>query len=292
MLLSQQMAVTPGIAKGTSLSLRFSPLAGLRPMPDCSTPLPDGGDAMVPAKRTLLLVPLIYCAVAFAGTPALASDLTDALKARDVDQVRRLLAAGANVNEKVQRDYPLNVAATFGPAEMVAMLLDAGADIEKPGRDGLHPLHNAVAMGHREIVAQLVEKGANVNSTDRLGRTPLITFANNGGEIGIAKMLLAAGADPKSEDVDRMPALNVAAQIGNLELGELLIAGGADINHRDMGGESPLIAAVFHKRHDFVRMLIAHGVDVNLKSKSGVTPLKWAANDVAMQKLLIEAGAK
>ena len=35
------------------------------------------------------------------------------------------------------------------------VLLEAGADIEQPGRDGLHPLHNAVTLGHTDIVALL-----------------------------------------------------------------------------------------------------------------------------------------
>ena len=34
---------------------------------------------------------------------------------------------------------------------MVAVLLEAGADIEQPGRDGLRPLHNAVFSGRRKL---------------------------------------------------------------------------------------------------------------------------------------------
>ena len=70
----------------------------------------------------------------------------------------------------------INVAAAFGPAEMVAVLLEAGADIEQSGRDGLHPLHNAVFSGRRDIVALLIQKGAAVDAKDRMGRTPLVQF--------------------------------------------------------------------------------------------------------------------
>ena len=109
------------------------------------------------ARRVLLLVLLVLCFASVPGMTASASDLIEALKSRDVAQVRSLLAAGADVNEKVRSDYPLNIAAVYGPAEMVSLLLEAGADIEKPGRDGLHPLHNAVAMGHKDIVALLIQ---------------------------------------------------------------------------------------------------------------------------------------
>jgi ankyrin repeat protein len=88
---------------------------------------------MVHAKRVLLLVLLMLCFATVISSPSTASDLTEALKLKDVAQVRSLIAAGADANEKVRGDYPLNIAAVFGPAEMVTVLLDAGADIEKPG---------------------------------------------------------------------------------------------------------------------------------------------------------------
>ena len=248
---------------------------------------------MVSAKHVLLLMLLMLGFVSIPSIPSTASDLTEALKLRDIAKVRSLLAAGADVNEKVRGDYPLNIAAVYGPAEIVAVLLDAGADIEKPGRDGLHPLHNAVTMGHRDIVALLLQKGAVVGAKDKNGRTSLNYFAATAGsDIEIARMLLAAGADPDIEDVDQWTALNyVARYTGNVELGKLLIAAHADVNHRKDHGESPVGTATFHMHYEFAKMLIAAGADVDLADKDGKTPLFYL-NDVAMRQLLIEAGAK
>ena len=106
---------------------------------------------MVSSKRTLFLVLLMLCFATMTSAPSTASDLTDALKLRDVAKVRSLIAAGTNVNEVVRRDYPLNIAATYGPVEMVTILLEAGAVLERPGRAGLYPLHNAVISGRRDI---------------------------------------------------------------------------------------------------------------------------------------------
>ncbi len=258
--------------------------------------LPHGGDAMVPTKRLSLLVLLMFCFAAIASAPGLAGKLTDALKLRDIAQVRDLLAAGEDVQEKVRGDYPLNVAALFGPAEMVAILLKAGADIEKPGRDGLLPLHNAVLAGRAEIVAILISKGAAVNSRDNQGRTPLLSFAATAGSaIDIPKMLLAAGADPDIEEtVDQLRALDFAAINSGLELAKLLLSTGVDVNHRDSGfwGETALMHAIFHERLDFVRLLIAHGADVNLANKQGQSPMQHATGKPEMQRLLVAAGAK
>jgi ankyrin repeat protein len=205
-----------------------------------------------------------------------------------------LLAAGADVNEKVRGDYPLNVAATFGPVEIVTLLLDAGAAIEQQGRDGLQPLHKAVFAGRPEIVALLIQKGAAVEARDGRGRSPLVFFAASAGsDIAIARMLLAAGADPKSEDkLNGETALHYAAQTGDVELAALLIAAGAEVDQRSANGDGAIQMAVFRLDYEFVKLLIAAGADVNQVSDRGATPLSQQPNDPAMRKLLIDAGAK
>jgi hypothetical protein len=109
------------------------------------------GKAVAPAKRVLLIVLLMLCFATITSAPSPAGEITDAVKSRDVVRVRNLLASGADVNEKIRGDYPINSAAVFGPAEMVTTLLEAGAGLEQPGRDGLHPLHNAAISGRKEI---------------------------------------------------------------------------------------------------------------------------------------------
>ncbi len=251
---------------------------------------------MVSAKRVLLLVLLILCFASIPSIPSSASDLTEALKLRDVAKVRSLLAAGADANEKVRRDYPLNIAATYGPAEMVTILLEAGAGLEQQGRDGFHPLHNAVIFGGKEIVALLIQKGAVVDAKEKWGRTPLLSFAATGGsDIEIARMLLAAGADPgivSAKDDDSYAVLHYAAETGNLKLAELLIAAKVDVNYRTPGGDAALHFAIETDRLEIVRLLIAHGADVNMANRRGQSPLFIAGRNTEMQRLLVEAGAK
>ena len=251
---------------------------------------------MVPARRLPLFVFLMLCFSVTAGAPALAGKLTDAVKARDVSLVRSLLAAGEDVQEKVRGDFPLTAAAATGPLELVAVLLEAGADIEQPNREGLHPLHNAVIHGRKEIVALLLQKGAMVDAKEKWGRTPLLSFAATGGtDNEIAKMLLAAGADPTIEvdkSDDGYVALQWAAETGNIGLAEMLIGVHVDVNHKNTWGWTPLHQAAFNSKPDIARLLIAHGADVNLPNNLGNTPLFYAENDAALKQVLIDAGAK
>ena len=248
---------------------------------------------MVLTKRVLLLVFLMLCFATMNSAPSGASDLTDALKLRDVAKVRSLLEAGADANEMVRRDYPLNIAATYGPAEMVTILLEAGAGLEQPGRDGLQPMHNAVLSGHKDIVALLIQKGAIVDAKEKLGRTPLVNFAARAGnDIEIPKMLLAAGADPNigsAKSDDGHSALQYAAETGNLELVKLLIAAHADVNYRNAYGWTPLHQAIENARPEIARLLIAHGADANLENKLGETPLELAT-DPEMKQIMLSAG--
>jgi uncharacterized protein len=251
---------------------------------------------MALARCVFLLALFTICITAAASAPSPAGEFTDALKAKDLAQVRELIAAGADMNEKVRGDYPLNIAATFGPVEMVALVLETGVDIERPGRDGLRPLHNAVITGSREIVRFLIGKGAKVNSRDSRGRTPLLWFAAiAGSDIEIAKLLLAAGAGPEIEETDDLlRALDFAAINGNLELAKLLLTAGSDVNRRQsrFWGETALMHAIFHDHLEMVQLLITHGADVNLANKQGQSPLHYAAGKPEMRRLLIDAGAK
>jgi len=83
----------------------------------------------------------------------------------DLDVVRRLLAAGAEVDERFpvlngfnDAHTPLLVAARDGHLEIVRALLEAGADVNATEPTfGAVPLHKAVYNGHAEITRMIAE---------------------------------------------------------------------------------------------------------------------------------------
>ena len=60
---------------------------------------------------------------------------------------------------------PLGLAAFFGHTEVVRFLIESGADVDTPSRNGLKvtPLNSAAAGRHYEIAMLLLERGANPN---------------------------------------------------------------------------------------------------------------------------------
>lgn len=133
------------------------------------------------------------------ANPAIARHLSqplfDAVRARDLDAVRELLALGANANAVLPGDgSPLIEAARKGQLETVKVLLAAGADPNQPVRGDGAPLIQASLSGNLAVVRLLVERGANVEIFVPGDETPLINAAQ-AGSLDIVTYLVERGAD-------------------------------------------------------------------------------------------------
>ncbi|XP_055309695.1 uncharacterized protein LOC129573326 [Sitodiplosis mosellana] len=67
----------------------------------------------------------------------------------------------------------LHFAARFGNKEIVQLLIENKADVNKKDDNGSTPLHWAAEKGRKEIVQLLIDKGADVHEKDYYGSTPL-----------------------------------------------------------------------------------------------------------------------
>ena len=85
--------------------------------------------------------------------------------------------------------------------EIVKLLIENGADINKSNNDGWTSLYLAVNKRHLEVIKLLIENGADINKSNNNGWTPLNIAANNG-HLEIVKLLIENGADI-SEDCDK-----------------------------------------------------------------------------------------
>jgi cytohesin len=132
-------------------------------------------------------------------------------------------------------DTPLHWPSHNGYAEIVEMLLDAGADIEADEVNcyGGKPLHWA-SEHSPNTVALLLERGADVNSRnikaggDMLGFTPLIMNARQNDDCAdVTELLLAAGADVGARDARGRTASDLAKEGKRTRILEVLQAHGA-----------------------------------------------------------------
>lgn len=77
--------------------------------------------------------------------------------------------------------------------DLVRLLIERGADVDKPRIDETTPLFCATSNGLVGIAKELIAAGADVNHQAHDGRTPLVSAASNN-QIKLAKLLIANGA--------------------------------------------------------------------------------------------------
>lgn len=152
-----------------------------------------------------------------AGYSALNTALLGSVLRDDRVAAEAILLAGADANRSVDTSTgagrtPSHFAAHKGSSEMLALLFDHGADLEKCDKVGRSPLHVACIFGNRNAVSFLLSCAVNIDGPDASlagGNTALILAARSG-HYKICRLLLEFGADSEIKNNSGMNALEVA----------------------------------------------------------------------------------
>jgi ankyrin repeat protein len=194
--------------------------------------------------------------------------LHQAIEKRDFDEVKRLVAEGADVNVK-------------------------------GGRHALRRTPLTLAVGHSyEIFQYLIEHGADVNLQTDIAHnagalTPLhhAIMSVNNNDLKYVTTLLKHGADLNIRGMSDMQPIHVAAEGSNsikgdyfprVELIKLLVNNGADVNSK-AGFGTPLHYAVFGGNILGAKKLVELGADTTLTNRKGETPLENAKKLVGIK---------
>nr|XP_009943077.1 PREDICTED: protein TANC2 [Opisthocomus hoazin] len=145
---------------------------------------------------------------------------------------RLLILGGANVNYRTEvlNNAPiLCVQSHLGYTEMVALLLEFGANVDAASESGLTPLGYAAAAGFLSIVVLLCKKRAKVDHLDKNGQCALVHAALRG-HLEVVKFLIQCdwsmagqqqGVFKKSHAIQQ--ALIAAASMGYTEIVSYLL---------------------------------------------------------------------
>ena len=236
-----------------------------------------------------------------------------------VQTIKALVADGAKLQTADRKIFFWPVAS--GKADIVALLLDLGADAASWPNDDIHtnysPVEFAAKEGHQAVVDLLVEHGATRPKERDVIQWRFIQAAENG-SVAWMKELLKKGAYVNEKGRDDETALIKASGLplrrreceGFRNLLYLLDAG-ANPNISGNGGSGatyPLHQAVRYSSFLYnadskgssqcVEMilseLITRGAHVSSLDSDGQTPLHSAAkhNHLLAARLLLKAGAK
>jgi len=137
-------------------------------------------------KKSVLILLLGISGMVFCGQEAegalteMAKEipLINAVQKVNLEEVRELIDAGADVNQRDQKGFAaLWYAVESGNPHMVNMLLNNGAEIDMIFPGGRTALSKAVEMSSNTVFFVLLKAGADLNIPDNEGNTPLMIAA-------------------------------------------------------------------------------------------------------------------
>jgi ankyrin repeat protein len=178
--------------------------------------------------RTLMLAALLALSQdALALLREVDRALISAAESGNAAEVRRLIAAGGNVNAQDEnRNSAYLVAGARGRTEVLKLTLAAGADLKSTNRYGGTALIPACHYGHVDTVRELLKTKVDVDHVNNLGWTALLeaVILGDGGpaHTEIVGLLVAHGARKDIADRDGVTALQHARKRGYSQMVQIL----------------------------------------------------------------------
>ena len=222
-----------------------------------------------------------------------------------VERIREAVALGANINATNKKNMPpLGVAIQNGKPEIIACLLDLGAEIFFPVGKGanFNAVYLAADTGRTAALNMLLAKGggayANSPGIAQDGWAakwnPLHIAIKNYHYDMIAPLVDAGALVNEEAGTERLTPLMLAVANNAASGVRQVLNAGADLEYRQSDtGRTALDYAAFNRNTVAARVLVDFGADVNAMDKTGLTPLMLAAEngDTGMTGVLIEARA-
>ncbi len=164
--------------------------------------------------------------------------------------------------ERIQEDQlNLHEASALGRAGRLKTILgQSQVRVNEANAEGFTPLGLAAFFGHADAVKVLLDHGATADQRDksRFANTAL-DAAVAANRTDVVRALLAAGAKPNVRDSADYTPLHKAAANGNIETVRMLLEHGADAAAVRKGGGSPLAEAEAKGHAEIAELLRANG---------------------------------
>ena len=110
-----------------------------------------------------------------------------------------------------------------GALQCLKLLMSTCADLNKPCEEfGAMAVFAAAQHRHLDVVHLLIQKGADMEKADYNGRTPLCIASQNG-YLDVVRLLIEKGADIDKAENDGWTPVYVPSQNGHLDVVRFLI---------------------------------------------------------------------
>ncbi|XP_048213191.1 protein phosphatase 1 regulatory subunit 12B isoform X3 [Perognathus longimembris pacificus] len=221
----------------------------------------------------------------------------------DTDEVKKLLARGADINTvNVDGLTALHQACIDENLDMVRFLVENRANVNQQDNEGWTPLHAAASCGYLNIAEYFINHGASVGIVNSEGEVPSDLAEEPAMKDLLLEQVKKQGVDleqSRKEEEQQMlqdarqwlnsgkiddirqarsgaTALHVAAAKGYSEVLRLLIQAGYELNVQDHDGWTPLHAAAHWGVKEACSILAEALCDMDIRNKLGQTPFDVA----------------
>ncbi|KAK9804415.1 hypothetical protein WJX72_011623 [[Myrmecia] bisecta] len=173
-------------------------------------------------------------------------DFLTAASHADIAQLRTMIQHGFDVNST---DYDgrtaLMLACVKGHADVVSVLLAAGAQASLKDSQGNMALNEACINGHDNLIAMLTAHGARMDEISGKEQATALCWAVFEGNLPLLRRYLAAGMDVNAQNFDLRTALHISASEGSLAAVRILVEDfKAHLDTRDRWDATPLDEAI------------------------------------------------
>ena len=127
--------------------------------------------------------------------------------------------------KKVHHATALWAACTGGHIDIVKLLVEKGANVNKTTLTQSTPLRGASFHGFIDVMEYLIQSGANINTPNCIGQSPLCIAAMRG-EVDAVKFLMNKGADVNQTTINSYSVMHLAAAKGKDEVIQCLLDSG------------------------------------------------------------------
>lgn len=227
---------------------------------------------------------------------------------RNEEVVKILLEHGANadpIEDTKEVESPLCVAASNGDIEIMRLLLDNGAEVNRQSWDGNEririPLPDAYRSGHLDAIIFLLARGGNPNLLLEYHQKFLGEALENDDQDMVNVLRGMKVEIQKIYDFHHYVSLADAALGGFSNVVTQLLRAGADPNWQNPSDplrSSPVIEVCANldseeDHEEVVRQLLEHGADPNIQNGFLSTAIHYAAlnGSAGIVRLLLEHGA-
>ncbi|KAL6831423.1 ankyrin repeat-containing domain protein [Trichoderma sp. SZMC 28015] len=221
-----------------------------------------------------------------------------AVKVGNYELVKRLMKRGILPDSNDDIQTPLYLASFHGHTNILRLLLDEGADVDKSSENGWTPLH--AAYDNPTNVKLLLSHDADINAISESGSIIHLVAKHN--KVEVLSILLSHNTRPNLElltvydTYTDMTALCIACILGHADIMKLLLQNGANVNHRTLDGSFPLefcFKAAATNSLSVIDTLLEFRPDLSQADNSGNTILHNinSSTPLAVIKLLYTAGS-